>query len=247
MITILRWRVASKIRVATLNVKVTAWPCSKIVSTPLLGYLKSGFTNITQKWSLYWADVLCTTFRSLPWRSRLQHDLEAKSCPAHNFVIWSWILKRVHRNDHHIEGTCREQDLGRYLEGQDHSMTSQHNRVHPITWLFEVWFYNYYTKKWSPYWVDMSRSTIGSLPWRSRSRHDLAAKSCPAHNFVIWSPILNIFHINYHHIETPCRKQDLGRYLVGQGHSMTLQQKTCRAYSFVIWSRILQLFDRNDH
>ena len=32
MITILRRRVARKIWIATLNVKVTAWPCSKIVS-----------------------------------------------------------------------------------------------------------------------------------------------------------------------------------------------------------------------
>jgi len=34
MITILRWRVARNIWVATLKVKVTAWPCSKIVSGP---------------------------------------------------------------------------------------------------------------------------------------------------------------------------------------------------------------------
>ena len=34
MITMLRRRVACKIGVATLKVKVTAWPCSKIVSAP---------------------------------------------------------------------------------------------------------------------------------------------------------------------------------------------------------------------
>jgi len=33
IITILRWRVARNTRVTTLKVKVTAWPCSKIVST----------------------------------------------------------------------------------------------------------------------------------------------------------------------------------------------------------------------
>jgi len=30
------------------------------------------------------------------------------------------------------------QDLGRYLEGQGHSMTLKQNRVRPITLLFEV-------------------------------------------------------------------------------------------------------------
>jgi len=39
---------------------------------------------------------------------------------------------------YHIETTCNVQDLGRYLEGQGHSMTLQQNRVRPITWLFEV-------------------------------------------------------------------------------------------------------------
>ena len=38
------------------------------------------------------------------------------------------------------------QDLGRYLEGQGHSMTLQQKRVWPITLLFEVGFYNYLTE-----------------------------------------------------------------------------------------------------
>jgi len=42
--------------------------------------------------------------------------------------------------------TCRAQHLGRYLEGQGHSMTLQQNRVRPITLLFEVGFYNYFTE-----------------------------------------------------------------------------------------------------
>jgi hypothetical protein len=56
----------------------------------------------------------------------------------------------------------------------------------------------------------VSRATFGSLPWRPRSQHDLAAKSCPAHNFVNWTRILQIFHRNDHHIETMCRAQHLG-------------------------------------
>jgi len=66
------------------------------------------------------------------------------SCPAHNFFIWRRILKLFHRNDHHIETTCGAQHLGRYLEGQGHSMTLQHG-VWPITSLFEVGFQNYCT------------------------------------------------------------------------------------------------------
>ena len=42
--------------------------------------------------------------------------------------------------------TCRVQDLGRYLEGQGHSMNLQKNCFHPITLLFEVGFYNYFTE-----------------------------------------------------------------------------------------------------
>jgi len=70
----------------------------------------------------------------------------------------------------------------------------------------------------------VTRTTFGSLPWRSRSQYDLQAKWFLAHNFVIWSRILQLFHRNDHHIETTCLVQHLGCYLEGQGHSMTLQQ-----------------------
>jgi len=73
-----------------------------------------------------------------------QHYLAAKSCPAHNFVIWSRILKLFHINDHHIETMCRPQHLGHFLEGQGHSMTLQQIRVLPITSLFEVGFKKYF-------------------------------------------------------------------------------------------------------
>jgi hypothetical protein len=36
--------------------------------------------------------------------------------------------------------------LGRYIEGQVHSMTLKQNRVRPITSLFEIGFYNYFTE-----------------------------------------------------------------------------------------------------
>jgi len=162
-------------------------------------------------------------YGSLPWRSRSQHNLAAKSCPLNNFVIWSRILKLFHTSYHHIESICREQDLGCYLEGQGHSMTLKQNLVRPITSLFEVGFKTI-SQKLSPYWVDMLRAKFGSLPWRSRSQHDLAAKSCPLHNLVIWSLVLQLSHRNDHHIELMCRAQYLGPYLDSQGHSMTLQQ-----------------------
>jgi len=133
------------------------------------------------------------------------------SCPAHNFVIWSLISKLFYRNDHHVETTCCAEHLGTYLEGQGHSMTLQQNRVRPITLLFEVGFRKYFTEM-----VTILRQRVsqkfGSLPWRSRSQHDLAAKSCPANNFVIWSQISKIFNRNDHHIETKCRIQHLGCY-----------------------------------
>ena len=82
----------------------------------------------------------CTTFWSLPWRSRSQHDLARKSCLTYNFVVWSPILKLLHRNDHHIESPCREQHLGRYLEGQGHIMPCSKNVI-------SVGFYNYSTER----------------------------------------------------------------------------------------------------
>jgi len=176
---------------------------------------------ISQKWSLYWDDVSCARFRSLPWRSRSQHDLAAKLCPPHNLVFWSLILKLLDRNYQHKEATCHEQHLGRYIEGQGHSMTLQQNRVWSITLLLEVKF-TIISQKWSPYWDDMSRTTFGSLSWSSRSQHDLVAKMCLAHNFVILSRILQLFNRNDHYIEMTCRVQHFGRYLEGQGHSMTL-------------------------
>jgi len=100
-------------------------------------------------------------------------------------------------------------------------------RVRPITLLLEVWFRNNFTEM-----TTMLRRrvacTFGSLPWWSRSQHDLAAKLCPAHNFNIWSQISKIFHRNDHHIETLCCAQHLGHYIEGQGHSMTLQQNHVR-------------------
>ena len=152
MIIILGRRVMCKIWVATLKVKVTAWPCIKIVSD-----------------------------------------------------FWSLILKLFYRNDQHKEVTCHEQHLGRYVEGQGHSMTLQQNRVRSITLLLEVRFTTI-SQKWSPYWDDMTCATFWSLPWRSRSQHALALKSCPAHNFIIWSPILNLFH------RKDCKWQKTGAY-----------------------------------
>jgi hypothetical protein len=88
------------------------------------------------------------------------------------------------------------------------------------------------------------RATFGSQAWRSRSQHNLEAKSCPGRDFVIWSQILQLFHINDHQNEMTCRARDLGRYLEGQ---YDLPAKSCPAHNFVIWSLILQLYHQNDH
>jgi len=74
----------------------------------------------------------------------------------------------------------------------------------------------------------MSITTLRSLPKMSRSQHDLEAKLWLAYNFVIISQILKLFHRNDHDIGTTCHVQDLGRYLEGQGNSMTLQQNCVR-------------------
>jgi hypothetical protein len=55
----------------------------------------------------------------------------------------------------------------------------------------------------------MCSATFGSLPWRSSSKHDLAANRVQPNNFVIWSLILQLFHRNDHNIETMCRVQHI--------------------------------------
>jgi hypothetical protein len=118
---------------------------SRICVRPITSLFEVGFYKYFTERSPYWDDM-SPTFWLLPWRSRSQHDLAAKLFQAHNFVIWSRILQLFHRNDHHIEKTCRAQHLGRYLKGQGHSMTLQQNRVQPITLLFKVGFNNYFTE-----------------------------------------------------------------------------------------------------
>jgi len=48
----------------------------------------------------------------------------------------------------------------------------------------------------------------------------------------IWSQNLKLFHRNDRHVKTSCRTQYLGRYLKGQGHSMTLKQNQVRPITF---------------
>ena len=101
------------------------------------------------------------------------------------------------------------------------------------------------SQKWSPYW-DVSCTAHGSLRRRSRSKHDLEAKTCLAYNFVIWNRILRLFHRNGRHIEMICRMQDLGRYLLRSRSQHDLAAKSCPAHNCVIWSQIVQIFHRHD-
>jgi len=126
-----------------------------------------------KKWSPYWDIVSHATFGSLPWRSRSQHDLAAKSCPAHNFVIWSRISKLFHRNDYHIEATWRAQHLGRYLEGQGQSMTLQQNHVRPITLLFELGFQKYFTEM-----ITILRRCVACNIWVASLKVKVTAYPC---------------------------------------------------------------------
>jgi hypothetical protein len=87
-----------------------------------------------------------------------------------------------------IETTCHAQHLGSYLEGQVHCMTLQQNCVRPISSLFEVGFYNYFTIM-----ITILRRRVVRNIWiatlKVKVTHDLEAKSCQAHNFVISSQI----------------------------------------------------------
>ena len=136
-----------------------------------------------------------TTFGSLPWRSSSQHVLAAKSCPVHNFFIWSHILKLCHIIDLHIESLCREQHLGSYIEGQGHSMTLHQKRVRPITSLFEVWFYNYLTEM-----ITILKWRVAHNIWVATLKVKVTAWPCikivSGPNF-IWRLILQLLLTNY--------------------------------------------------
>jgi len=84
----------------------------------------------------------------------------------------------------------------------DLAATLKQKHVRPIALLFKVGFQNYFTEM-----ISILRrcvaSKFGSIPWRSQT--DLAAKTCPAHNVVIWSRILQLFDRKDHYIEMLCQ------------------------------------------
>jgi hypothetical protein len=115
--------------------------------------LKKGYDSINSDvriiiWETYYAPRKISGEHIVVGLSVRQSDrmFVPNSCPANNFVIWSQILQTFHRNVHHIKTTWCAQHLGRYIEGQGHSMTLQRNRVRHITSLFEVRFYYYFTE-----------------------------------------------------------------------------------------------------
>jgi len=73
------------------------------------------------------------------------------------------------------------------LQGQCHSATLQQNRVRPITSFFEVGFQNYFTEMITILRRSVARN-ICVPTFKVKAQLDLAAKSCSAHNFVIWCP-----------------------------------------------------------
>jgi hypothetical protein len=126
---------------------------------------------------------------------------------------------------------CHEQHLSRYLEGQGHSMTLQQNRVWLITLLFEVGFLKYLTKM-----IIILRRLVVRHILVATLKVKVTAWPCSkiesGLNFIICSRIIQLFYRNDHHIETMCRKQHFGRYLEGQGHSITLQQNRVRPTTY---------------
>jgi len=93
--------------------------------------------------------------------------------PAHNLIIWCRISKLFYRNDHHLKTTCRAQHLGRYLEGQGHSMTLQQNRVRSITLLFEVGFWKYFTEM-----ITILRRRVARELWVATLKFKVTAWPC---------------------------------------------------------------------
>jgi len=96
-------------------------------------------------------------------------------------------------------------------------------RVRPITLLFVIRFLNYFTEM-----TTMLRQRVSCNIWVLTLKVKVTVKPCSkswlAHNFVIWNQISKIFHRNDYHNDMMCHVQTIYCYLVGQGHSMPLQQ-----------------------
>jgi len=88
-------------------------------------------------------------------------------------VIWSPIQKLYHINDHHVETKCRTQHLGRYLEGQGHSMTFQQNSFRPITLWFKVEFYNHFRRM-----ITIIRQCVACIVWVATLKAKVTAWPC---------------------------------------------------------------------
>jgi hypothetical protein len=101
------------------------------------------------------------TLGSLPWRSRSQHDLAAKSSPVHNFVIWGRILQLFHKNDHLYWDNVSRATF-RSLPWRSRS---QHDlAAKSSTWLrYLKSDFTTISQKWSPYWDNVSRTTLGLI------------------------------------------------------------------------------------
>jgi len=140
---------------------------------------------------------------------------------------------------------CKKK-LVRYLEGQGHSRTLQPNRVQPITLLCEVGFYEYFTEMITIFRRCVTRK-FGSLPWRSRSQDDLAAKSCLAHYFVFLKFYFKTIAQKWSPYWEAVPQATFGLLPWRSRSQHGLAAKTCLAHNFIIWIRILQIIDRNDH
>jgi len=114
---------------------------------PITLVFKVGFRN-------YFTEVITIFRRRVAyniWVATFKVKVTARPCRKNRVRSITLLFevgfeKIFHRNDHHIETTCRAQYLGRYLEGQGQSMTLQQNRVQPIASLFEVGFQKYFTE-----------------------------------------------------------------------------------------------------
>ena len=65
--------------------------------------------------------MLCSRFRFLGLRSRLQSGQRSKSCRSNNSKTTEANLTKLHRKIEHNEKVCHAQDLGSYTQGQGHS------------------------------------------------------------------------------------------------------------------------------
>ena len=103
------------------------------------------------------------------------------------------------------------------------------------------------SQEWSPYWDDVTRKTFESLPWRSRSQHDLCSKIMSGPKQCYLQPDFKTILQKWSPYWDDVSRGSFGSLPWRSRSQHDLVAYWCPAHNFIIWSRISKLLYRNNH